>query len=86
MDINMDKIKENVTKAAGIVADTAGRIVISAKKKMKKTEMDIKIRDLYREIGEMIYQNSKDGEDISERLSFLFAELDRVNKEKSEQQ
>ena len=85
MDINMDKIKENVTKAAEIVADTAGRVVITAKKKMKKTEINMRIRDYYREIGELIYQNSKDEEDISDRLSFLFAELDRLNKEKSEQ-
>ena len=85
MDINMDKIKENVTKAAEIVADTAGRVVITAKKKMKKTEINMRIRDYYREIGELIYKNSKDEEDISDRLSFLFAELDRLNKEKSEQ-
>ena len=85
MDINMDKIKENVTKAAEIVAETAGRVVITAKKKMKKTEINMRIRDYYREIGELIYRNSKDEEDISDRLSFLFAELDRLNKEKSEQ-
>ena len=83
MDINMDKIKENVTKAAEIVAETAGRVVITAKKKMKKTEINMRIRDYYREIGELIYRNSKDEEDISDRLSFLFAELDRLNKEKT---
>ena len=60
MDINVDKIKENIDKAAEFTVKKTGEILSITKLKIKKTEIKGKISDAYRELGETIYKNAKD--------------------------
>lgn len=81
MEINVEKIKENLDKATTFTVKKAGELMSGAKLKLKKTELKGKISDTYKEIGEMVYLASKDESDITERLEFAFNKLDELNAE-----
>lgn len=84
MDINMEKIKDNIDKAAEFTVKKTEEVVSYAKLNLKKTELKRKISASYKEIGEAIYLNSKDGEDISEKIGFLIKKIDDFNIEIAE--
>ena len=84
MDINVDKIKENIDKAAEFTVKKTGEILSITKLKIKKTEIKGKISDAYRELGETIYKNAKDENDISEKVTFIINKIDNLVAELSE--
>lgn len=84
MDIDVEKIKESFDKAAVYTVKKTGEIVSYAKLKIKKTEIKGKISDAYKEIGEAIYLNSKEENDISEKIQFSIRKIDELNKELAE--
>lgn len=84
MDINVDKIKENIDKAAEFTVKKTGEILSITKLKIKKTEIKGKISDAYRELGETIYKNAKDENDISEKVTFIINKIDGLVAELSE--
>ena len=51
MDINMDKIKSGLDKAAVYTVKTTGKVVSIAKLNLKKTELRGKIDDGYKKLG-----------------------------------
>ena len=84
MEINVEKIKDNIDKAAVYTVKKAEEIMSVTKLKFKKTELKGKISDLYKEIGEMVYKASKDEADITDRLEFAFSRLDELHAEVKE--
>ncbi len=79
MDINMDKIKSSLDKAAVYTVKTTGKVVSVAKLNLKKTELRGKIDDGYKKLGKLIYENSKAEEEdteIESKLDAIKAELD----------
>ncbi len=79
MDINMDKIKSGLDKAAVYTVKTTGKVVSVAKLSLKKTELRGKIDDGYKKLGKLIYENSKAEEEdteIESKLDAIKAELD----------
>ena len=53
----------------------------ATKLKLKKTELKGEISELYKEIGEMVYNSSKNETDITDRLQFIINKLDELNAE-----
>lgn len=78
MEINMDKIKDGLDKAAVYTVKTTGKVVSLAKLNLKKTELKGKIDDGYKKLGKLIYENSGDEgqEDVVLKLDAIKAELD----------
>ncbi len=81
MAIDVEKIKENIGKAADFTVQKTEEVFSSAKLKVKKVELKRKISGVYKEIGEVIYTNSKTGNDITEQLEFLIKKIDEYNEE-----
>ena len=84
MDINVEKIKDSIDKAAVYTIKKTGEIMNLAKLKIRKSELKGKIADVYKEIGEMVYIASKNEDDITERLNFLVNQIDEYNEELAE--
>lgn len=84
MEINVEKIKDNIDKATVYTVKKAEEFMSVTKLKFKKTQLKGKISDLYKEIGEMVYTASKDGADITDRLEFNFSKLEELHEEIAE--
>lgn len=81
LNINIEKIKERIDKAAVFTVKKTGELAFLTKLKLKKTEAKGKLSDAYKELGEMVYINSKEENDISERLQFLLSRIDELHSE-----
>ncbi len=81
MNINFDKIKEKIDRATVFTVKKAGEVASLTKLTLKKTEAKAKLSDAYKELGELIYLNSKEESDIEERFNFLISKIDEIQEE-----
>lgn len=58
MDINVDKIKSGIDKAAVYTVKTTDKVVSSAKLSLKKTKLRGKLEDAYKKLGRLVYENA----------------------------
>ena len=84
MEFDVDKIKENIDKAAVYTVKKTGEVISCAKLKLKKTELKGKISDAYKELGEAVYTGTKAEDDISEKVSFIIRKIDDLKEEFAE--
>ncbi len=82
MEINFEKIKNNlksgVDKTAELTVKYTGKALSFTKLKVKAPDTKIKIGDLYKNIGELVYKSSKEGTDVSEELENLINKIDEL--------
>ena len=81
MNINIEKIKEKVGKATVFTVKKASEAASLTKIALKKTEAKGKLSDAYKELGELIYINAKEENDITERFNFLISRIDELQEE-----
>lgn len=82
MDINVDKIKSGIDKAAVYTVKTTDKVVSSAKLNLKKTKLRGKLDDAYKKLGRIVYENAvNEGAfaDFEESFNSVKAEIDGYN-------
>lgn len=85
MNIDMEKIKDSLDKAAVYTVKTTDKAVTSAKLTIKKTKLRGKLESEYKELGRLVYLNAVreegtlDFEDsfnsIKEKIDLLLVEI-----------
>ncbi len=81
MNFNIEKIREKIDKATVFTVKKAGEVASLTKITLKKTEAKGKLSEAYKELGELIYLNSKEESDITERFNFLVSKIDEIREE-----
>lgn len=86
MEINMEKIKSGLDKAAVSTVKVTEKAFSRAKLKFKITELKGKIDDGYRSLGRLIYESGaceEDCEGLEEKINAVKLELDEYTEELS---
>lgn len=84
----LDKLKNAANKTYKSASQKTGELAKEAKLKMKMNENKAKIKDLYEEIGKIIYQKHIHGEEvkIKEDLDTYCSQIDEISKEQEKLQ
>ena len=84
----LDKLKNAANKTYKSASQKTGELAKEAKLKMKMNENRAKIKDLYEEIGKIIYQKHIHGEEvkIKEDLDTYCSQIDEISKEQEKLQ
>lgn len=79
----LDKLGQKASMAYKITTDKTGKIARETKLKMKMNELKSEINDVYKEIGQTVYQKHLREEeyDISEQLNEQFTKIDMLSDE-----
>lgn len=82
MDFDFNKIKngikEGFNKTADFTVRYTGKAVSFTKLKVKASETRNKISELYKSIGELVYNGAKNETDVSEELNVLIEKVDML--------
>ena len=78
-----DKLGNKASEAYKVTADKTGKLAKEAKLRMKISELKSQINDIYKEIGECVYQkHTRDGEyDISKEIEEKCTKIDVLSDE-----
>ena len=78
-----DKLGKKASEAYKVTADKTGKLAKEAKLRMKISELKSQINDIYKEIGECVYQkHTRDGEyDISKEIEEKCTKIDVLSDE-----
>lgn len=82
MDINVDKIKSGIDKAAVYTVKTTDKVVSSAKLNLKKNKLRGKLDSAYKKLGRLVYENAvNEGAfaDFEESFNALKTDIDGYN-------
>lgn len=79
MEINVEKIKSGLDKAAVSTVRATGKVMNVTKLKFRKAELKGKIEDEYKKLGKLVYEGSEEL-DITEKLEQIKATLDEYTK------
>ena len=84
----LNKLKNAANKTYQSASQKTGELAKEAKLKMKMNENRAKIKDLYEEIGKIIYQKHIHGEEvkIKEDLDTYCSQIDEISKEQEKLQ
>ena len=84
----LDKLKNVANKTYKSASQKTGELAKEAKIKMKMNENKAKIKDLYEEIGKIVYQKHIHEEDvkIKEDLDSYCSQIDQISKEQEKLQ
>lgn len=84
----LNKLKNAANKTYKSASQKTGELAKEAKLKMKMNENKAKIKDLYEEIGKIIYQKHIHGEEvkIKEDLNTYCSQIDEISKEQEKLQ
>ena len=84
----LNKLKNVANKTYKSASQKTGELAKEAKLKMKMNENRAKIKDLYEEIGKIIYQKHIHGEEvkIKEDLDTYCSQIDEISKEQEKLQ
>ena len=84
----LNKLKNAANKTYKSASQKTGEFAKEAKLKMKMNENRAKIKDLYEEIGKIIYQKHIHGEEvkIKEDLNTYCSQIDEISKEQEKLQ
>ena len=84
----LNKLKNAANKTYKSASQKTGELAKEAKLKMKMNENRAKIKDLYEEIGKIIYQKHIHGEEvkIKEDLNTYCSQIDEISKEQEKLQ
>lgn len=84
----LNKLKNVANKTYKSASQKTGELAKEAKIKMKLNENKAKIKDLYEEIGKIIYQKHVHGEEvkIKEDLDTYCSQIDEISKEQEKLQ
>ena len=79
----LDKLGKKATEAYKITTDATSKIAKEAKIKLKKSDLESQIEDIYQEIGEMIYKKYQQNEDynIEKELEEQLINIDILKEE-----
>ena len=78
-----DKLVKKASEAYKVTADKTGKLAKEAKLRMKISELKSQINDIYKEIGECVYQkHTRDGKyDISKEIEEKCTKIDVLSDE-----
>ena len=78
-----DKLGKKASEAYKVTADKTGKLAKEAKLRMKISELKSQINDIYKEIGECVYQkHTREGEyDISKEIEEKCTKIDVLSDE-----
>ena len=78
-----DKLGKKASEAYKVTADKTGKLAKEAKLRMKISELKSQINDIYKEIGECVYQkHTRDGKyDISKEIEEKCTKIDVLSDE-----
>ncbi len=75
------KIGETVTDTYNVVVDKSGKMIEDTKSKMAISEKENQIEDVYIEMGKIVYDMYKQGEDVGEKFREEAEKVDILKKE-----
>lgn len=78
-----DKLGKKASEAYKVTADKTGKLAKEAKLRLKMNELKSQINDIYKEIGEKVYQKhiSEEEKDITEEIKEKCTNIDVISAE-----
>lgn len=73
-----DKLGKKATEAYKVTADKTGKLAKEAKLRVKISDLKTQIKDIYKEIGEKVYEKYKKDEQINVKID-LEGELTKID-------
>ncbi|MDO4563750.1 MAG: zinc ribbon domain-containing protein [Clostridia bacterium] len=80
----LDEIKDKVSEAANITGKKAGEMYETTKVKLEISELNSAAKNIYKEIGELVYAAHSNGEDNDAELEEKFAAIDEIREKLAE--
>ncbi|MDP4132912.1 MAG: zinc ribbon domain-containing protein [Bacillota bacterium] len=79
--MDFDTIKEKLNKAANYTVRKSGEVVNVAKLKIKETELESRLENLFTAIGRAMYTEHQEETDSSVEISGILEEIDKLKSE-----
>lgn len=75
------KVGDTASKSYNTVADKSGKLIEETKLKIAISDKEADIEEIYEQMGQLVYQAYKDGEDVGKEFTKHSKKIDKINDE-----